>query len=1055
MQWLAELSVKRNIFAAVVILLLCVAGGYSYFQLGVDQFPNIDVPVITITTNMTGASPQEMDTAVTDQIEKAVNTVSGIDTLSSSSSTGVSTVTISFVLDKNIDAAFSDVQSKVNAAVPGLPTDADTPTVQKIDTGASSVYTLALSSTSSSMRDLSEYADKTLRPQLESLQGVGQASIVGGTLRQINILIDPYKLRANGLTAIDVSNALSKQNVEMPGGALDSHGKRTTVRTQGQYASAASLSTLVVSQSSGHLVQLGDVATVEDGSEEATSLARYNGQPAVLVKVVKQSGSNTVKLVDSIKSRVADIRTSLPPSYHLDTTYDGSTYIRASVKTAEEHLILGAIFAAVIVLLFLKDWRSTFISSLAIPASIVSTFTLMWSQGFTLNMITLLAVTLCVGIVIDDAILVLENIFRFIKEKGYSPKKAAVEATREIGFAVLATTLSLVAIFLPVGFMSGMIGRILKSFGLTMACAIMVSLIVAFTLTPMLGSRWLKGNRRDVDDAQAGEAGQVAEAPTEESVERKGLYHRVEQWYHDTLAWSLDHRWVIVTASVIVFLGTVPLIAVMNKEFAPNDDQGQFAIDVRLPAGTSIEKTSATLETIAAQVRKLPDIENTVATVGSDAQTTAHKGTIDVWMPPISKRHSKMSETEAIQLVNDKILSHYSKDVVTSVKAAKMGGGGPSSDVQYTISGPNNDVLTDAGNKVVAALRKFKGVADADNSGADAGPEIQLDINRSTAGDLGVSAADIAQTAQIAVAGKKVSTINDGGYRYDVNLRGLPQYRENQSDIDLYSVPSSKLGVVSVPMSQVATYTKKTSSTTISRYARNHSITISANLQPGASQEGVQNEAARQFKALGLPSQYKGDLAGMSKNQGEIFSGFVVVLLLAVVFIYLILAAQFESWLHPITILMVLPLTIPFALLSTYLTGGSLNLFSMLGILVLFGVVKKNSILQVDHSNQLREKGMERNAAVLKASRDRLRPILMTTASFVAGMLPLVFSSGEGSATNKSIGNLIVGGQTLSLVLSLVAIPVFYTIADDFTVALAAWRDRIARRFARNHEAKG
>jgi HAE1 family hydrophobic/amphiphilic exporter-1 len=998
---------------------------------------------------MKGAAPQEMDTAITDPIEKAVNTVSGIDTLSSTSSDGTSTVTINFVLDKDINSAFSDVQSKVNDAEAKLPQDADKPTVEKIDTGASAVYTLALCSSTASMRELSEYADKTIRPQIESLNGVGQASIVGGTLRQINIQVDPYKLRAYGLTAIDVNNALTNQNVELPGGALENNGQRVTVRTQGQFATVAAMRSLVVSQSNGHLVRLGDVGQVEDGSEEATSIATYNGQPAVLISIVKQSGSNTVKLVDAIKIRVAGIKSSLPASYHLDTTYDGSTYIRASVKTAEEHLIIGALFAALIVLMFLKDWRSTIIASLAIPASIISTFTLIWMEGFTLNMVSLLSITLCVGIVIDDAILVLENIYRFIKEKGFSPKKAAIAATKEIGLAVLATTLSLVAVFLPVGFMSGMIGRILKSFGFTMAFAIVVSLIVAFTLTPMLASRWLKGGQQE---------GEPETAPTVlaegSETDRKGFYHRIEQFYHGVLAWSLKHRWVVVTASVIVFLSTIPLVAVMNKEFAPTDDQSQFAVDARLPADTTLKKTSDTLEQIAVEIRKLPDIENTVVTAGSDAQSSPYKGTIDVWMLPISERRSHMTEAQAMQLVHDKILSHYSSDIVASVKAASIGGGGPAAGIEYTISGPDNAVITDAANKLAETMRKVNGVADSDSSSADAGPQIQLNIDRSESGDLGVDASDIATTAQIAVAGKKVTTIDEGGYRYNVNLRGMPEYRTRQSDLDLYSVPSTKVGVGTVPMRQVVSYKLTDSPTTISRYARNHSATISLNVAQGAATSKIQDTLVRQFNALGLPSQYHGDFAGMSKNQGEIFAGFIAVLGLAVVFIYLILAAQFESWLHPITVLMVLPLTIPFGLLSTYLMGGSLNLFSMLGILVLFGVVKKNSILQVDHSNQLRAEGMERNEAVLKASRDRLRPILMTTASFVAGMMPLVFSSGEGAGTNHSIGDLIVGGQTLSLALSLVAIPVFYTIADDFSIATVRWRENIGLWFSRRQEVK-
>jgi HAE1 family hydrophobic/amphiphilic exporter-1 len=1035
MQWLAELSVKRNILAAVIVLILCVAGVYSYFQLSVEQFPNVDVPVVTVTTTLTGASPEEMDTAVTDQIEKQVNTVSGIDTLSSDSSEGVSTVEIQFVLDKNIDAAFSDVQSKVNAAVPNLPTDAKTPTIQKIDTGATAVYTLALTSKTASMRDLSEYADKTLRPQLESLAGVGQATIVGGELRQINLLLNPYKMRAYGLTAVGVETAIKNQNVELPGGDMKNNGQQITLRTQGQYTKVEELNNVVVSQNNGHLIRLSDIAKVEDGVEEPSSLARYNGERAVMLKIVKQSGYNTVKLVDSIKSRVVDIKSTLPSAYALSASYDGSLFTRASIKTAEEHFVLGALFAALVVLIFLRDWRSTLIAALAIPGSIIATFTLIWTQGFSLNGITLMAITLCIGIVIDDAILVLENIFRYIKEKGYAPKEAAIEATREIGFAVLATTLSLVAVFLPVAFMSGMIGRILKPFGVTMASAIIISLIIAFTLTPMLASRWLK-----YDGAGAAKNNKTESDTT---TKNSGFFSRVEQVYHDMLAWCLNHRKVVVIASVITMFATIPLALVMNKEFAPTDDQSSFDIDIRLPAGTSLAKTTDTLEAIAAEVRKLPDIESTMVTGGADSQGTAHKGTISVEMRRISERKTGITETQAMEMVHTKVLSHYSSDIVASVKAASAMGNGTIVDVQYVVSGPDNDVLIDAANKMVAKIKNVPGVADVDCSGTDAAPEKRLQINRSTAGDLDVNAQDIAETSQIAVAGKKISTIDQNGYRYDIYLRSSPEYRTTTDVVSLFSVPSSKSGLPSVPLSQVATFEDSKSPTTISRYERNHAVTISVNNKQGASSSKIQDQVAKAFQDLHLPNQYKGAYSGMSKNQGEIFTGFIMVLLLAVVVIYLILAAQFESWLNPITVLMVLPLTIPFGLLSEWLLGGSLNLYSMLGILVLFGVVKKNSILQVDHSNQLREKGMERNAAVLMASRDRLRPILMTTFSFVAGMLPLVFATGEGSASNKSIGTLIVGGQVLSLALSLLAIPVFYTISDDISNKIMDFKKRL------------
>jgi len=1073
MQWLAKISVKRPVFAAVIILALCVTGVYAFFQLGVEQNPNVDSPTISVSTTYKGASAEEMDTAVTEQIEKQVNTISGIDNISSVSSEGISTVTVTFNLEKSSDVAFSEVQAKVNLALPGLPQGINQPSVQKFALDSAPVFDFTLTAPNESIRNLSEYADKTLRPQVESISGVGQASIVGGQLRQINVQLDPVRLRAYNLTTVAVRNALSNQNVNLPGGTMEHGATRVSVRTEGRFSSVEALKSLVVANIGGHSVLLRDVAQVQDGQQDATSIARVNGKPSVLIQVSKQSGANTVAVIAKVKERLAELMPRLPTGYTIQITSDKSVFINASVKTVEEHLLLGSLLAAVVVLVFLKDWRSTLISSLAIPASIVATFTFMWAMGFTLNTITLLALTLCVGIVIDDAILVLENIFRFIREKNMAPVEAAIEATNEIGLAVLATTLSLIAIFLPVGFMSGILGRFMSSFGLTMAFAIFISLIVAFTLTPMLGSRWLSrtngnnnsarnGNRPEkrgaVDDIHAEQSqdhpdssAQSGHGEAEPAIEadKTGLYHALETAYWRLLRWSLHHRWLIILLCILTFLSSIPLYLRVNKEFLPSDDQSEFVVSVRAPEGYSLMATSDLLEQIAATIRRLPDIKYTVVTVGSDSQSTANSGSIDVRMHEIADRKGRDDEFTMIERVRSEVLARYPKDLRTTVSAASPFGSGSMPSVSYVITGPDINVLDEASAKLVEAAKKIPGVADVDSSATGGNPELRLNIRRQTASDLGVSANDIATTAQIVVAGLKASDYAEGGRLYDINLRADPQYREGRQDLSLFTVPSTKTGLSAAPFDQVVSYADSTGSSTINRYARQRQVTLSINTAPGASQQTVQDAVDRAYKQLNLGPQYTGQFGSFSKEMGKAFVSFGIVLVLAFTFIYLILAAQFESWIHPFTILVSLPLSVPFGLLSLLITGGSINLYSMLGILVLFGVVKKNSILQVDHANQLRARGIERTEAVLRSSRDRLRPILMTTIAFVAGMLPLAFARGIGATTSHSAGDIIIGGQTLSLLLTLVATPVVYTLADDFMQAIARAKARLKYRFQR------
>ena len=822
---------------------------------------------------------------------------------------------------------------------------------------------------------------------------------------------------------------------------------------------------MVVAQQNGQPIHLRDLGQVDDGAVEAATIATVNGKNTVIINIQKQSGSNTIAVISALKDKLAEIQKTLPKGYSTEVTRDQSVFIQASVDTVEEHLLLGSVLAAIVVLLFLWDWRSTVISSLAIPASIVATFALIYAMGFTLNTITLLALTLAVGIVIDDAILVLENIVRFMKEKNQSPRKAAVEATQEIGLAVLATTLSLVAIFLPIAFMSGILGRFLTSFGLTMAFAILISLLVAFTLTPMLSSRWLKGSA-DAEKSED-EAGYVATAPEPheeshstlkdrnyseppETAGKKGIYHKIETAYWHLVRWALRHRWIVVVGCVALFLSIVPLGIRVNKGFLPNDDQSQFITTVRAPEGTSLQATGRLIEGLAQKIRTLPDVRFTVVTIGSDAQSTKNKGDILVQMKEIKDRKSQETQFTLMQRVRSEIAAAYPKDVrITVAPPATLGGGSGQSDIQYIVSGPDLDKLSEISDKMVAGIKKISGVTDVDTSATNGDPELRVQLLRKQAGDLGVSASDIATTTEIVVAGLHVSDFSENGHRYDVNLRADSNYRKSAEGLSLFTVPSTKSGSTSVHLNQVSKFENSTAPASINRYARSRQVTFSVNIAKNASQSAIQTQVESLFKSLNAGPEYTGQPGGFSKEQAKAFGSFGTALLLSFVFVYLILAAQFESWLHPITILFSLPLCVPFALISMIVMGVSINIFSMLGILVLFGVVKKNSILQVDHANQLRAAGLNREEAVLEASRDRLRPILMTTCAFVAGMLPLAFSKGVGADTNHSAGDVVIGGQTLSLLLTLVATPVIYTLMDDLSLNIARAKEKLVALLAR------
>ena len=1013
MQWLALVCVRRPVFAWVLMLVIVVLGVVGYTRLGVDQFPNIDIPFIIVTTRLEGASPEEVETDITDKIESAVNTIEGIDELRSVSSEGFSQVVIAFKIEKSADSAANDVRDKVNNVLRLLPKGIDAPVVSKVDPDAAPVLLVALRS-KLPIRDVTEIADKSVRRQIESISGVGQVTIVGGRARQIQVWLDPMKMRAQNLSAPDVQRALASQNLTTPGGSIETGPQSITLRIAGRVDDVDGIARIVVREDQGHVVRIADVARVEDGQEEVQSLASFDGEQTVVLQIRKQSGTNTVAVVDQIKKRLGQVGKSLPAGVEMSIIRDNSATIRTGLDAVKEHLVLGAVLAALVVLFFLGNARSTLIAALSIPISLIGTFALMWLVGFTLNMMTLLALALAVGIVIDDAIVVLENIVRYVQEKRVKPFVAAVLGTREIGLPVLATTLSLMAVFIPVAFVGGIPGRFLKNFGYTMAFAVGVSLIVSFSLTPMLSARALR-----IENAAPGRLAKIVDV----------FYRPIERVYMKMLGFSLRHRWVIVVACALTMASCVPIAKKVPSGFLPEDDQAQFEMSIRAPEGTSAEETALVAERVAQDVRAMSGVAHTVVTVSGGDQATRNLASIYVALVDPGLR--KASQQQIMARARTEVLAKLPPELRTGVGevAAISAGAASTAAIQYVVSGPDLEKLQEIEAFMSPRIRAGKPVVDYDTNLIIGTPELRVSVDRDRAADLGVNVQDVAETLLTQVGGIKASSYAEQGEEYDIRVRAEEQYRSSAASLGLFTVPSKKHGTV--PITSVIRMKEGSGPSQVNRIGRQRQVTFMANVAPGFGDSDVVAVMRKAFEDAHAPPEYRFEPTGRSKTSADLAAGFLLAFGMSFVFMYLILAAQFESWLNPLIILLSLPLTVPFALLSLLIFHQGLNLMSALGVLVLFGVVKKNGILQIDHTNNLRKEGKPRLEAILEANRDRLRPILMTTVAFVAGMMPLAVSRGIGSGNNRNISGIVIGGQTLSLLLTLLAIPVAYSLFDD------------------------
>jgi HAE1 family hydrophobic/amphiphilic exporter-1 len=1019
---LADLCIRRPVFAVMLITALVVLGIFSYARLGVDLYPNVDIPTVTITTTLKGASVEEMETAVTKPIEEAINTIDGIDELRAVIKDGISVVMVQFILEKNGDVAAQEVRDKVSTILSQLPVGTDPPVIQKFQVDAMPVMKIAVSA-GRNLREVSEIAKKQIKEDIETLRGVGQVIMVGQQERTINIDVDPDRLAAYNLSIAQIKRAVQAQNIEIPGGHVDQSRRELVLRTMGRIEHAEDFNDLIVGNFQGRPVIIRDIGAAENGVVEQRSLARLDGAPAVQLIVRKQSGTNTVEVVDRVRARLAQLGAALPQDIRTEVTVDQSRFIKASYEEVKLHLILGALLVALTVFLFMHDWRSTLIASVAIPASIISTFTLMRIMGFTLNNITMLGLILAVGIVIDDAVVVLENIFRHIEEKGEPPMSAASKATREISLAVMATTLSLIVIFVPLAFMAGRVGRFFSSFGSTVAFSVAVSLLISFTLTPMLSSRFLKVKHGG-------------------SSKESRFYSRIDKTNGRILGGSLRHRWAVIAAGVLTVLAIFPLFSAVGKNFIPTDDQSEFEVIVQTPGGYTLEESDRLFRELEQRLRKLRGVTKILTTIG-DTSGNVKAGQGDVTSGNIYLRLVDLSQRDYSQfdVMGDarRLFQEY-PDLRVSVQGVNSfsGGGVRQTDMEFNLRGPSLQRLQEYSEKIIARMREVPGFVDSDTTLSVRTPELRSLVDRKKASEFDIQIEDIASTLQTFVGGEPISKYKEEDEQYDVWLRAMKKKRDDPDAIMNLSVPGKDGRLVK--LANLITLREDLGPSQIDRQNRQRKVTIVANLLPtlplGEAVEKIQGF----INELDLPPTYTAEFSGRAKVLAETGANFAYAFLLSSIFMYMVLAAQFESFLHPITIMLALPLTIPFALLSLILLRQPMDIYAMFGMFMLFGIVKKNGILQIDYTNTLRAQGMERERAIVEANHARLRPILMTTLMLVFGMLPMALGRGPGAASRASMAKVIIGGQALSLLITLLITPVAYSLFDDLgRSGVVAW----------------
>ena len=1053
MQTLAEICIRRPVFACMLVLALVVAGATGYTHLNVDRSPAVDLPTVFVSTGLPGASPVEMESLVSQPLEQNINTVEGIEEMRSISGLGRSFIIIRFALSRDPNAAAEDVRNRVATTLGELPTEIFPPQVSKFDVDSQPIITLAMSG-DRPVRELTEMAEKIVAVQIERALGVGEVEVSGGHSRAINVWVDADRLAAYGLPITAVRDALVRQNANIPGGNVTGPLRERSLRTLGRVEDPRDFNDLVVAHVRGAPVRIRDIGRAEDGTKEQRSTARLDGRHCVQLDIRRQSGANTVEVIDAVKAKLPSVLAQMPPDVRIEVTRDQSLYIKEALSEIQLHLVLGSALASLVVLAFMRSWRATLIAGVAIPVSVISTFGMMWALKFTLNSVTMLSLVLMVGIVIDDAIVVLENIFRFVEEKRMNAFEAARQATAEIGLAVLATTLSLVVIFVPVSFMSSVAGRFLFQFGLTAAVALLVSLLVSFTLTPMMCARLyhIGGGVRHGASA----------AGTARS--RGGFYAYLERAYLAALAFSLRHRGPVIAAALVVTASSLPLYKLVKQEFTPtNSDEGQFEVSLSAPEGTSATSMDEVVARAEAAIQGIPHVRTVLASAGSGGGFTGvNQGRLLLILSPHHERTftwarllswtpwkafaGNASQREIMQMVRTRLKSLRDVRVGVRPGGSSINLGGPGYEVDFALLGPDLESLASYAERLRQRAPEL-GLQDADTTLRLDKPELRVEIDRARASDLGVDVQDIAAALRIMVGGDtRVSRWRDMGINddYDVQLRLADVDRDDPSDLARLYVRRQSGGLVR--LDNVVRVVPGQTASRIDRLDRQRTVALRSNIAPGFALGDRLAALRAEVASMNLPPAYTTRVSGRGRELESTFTEFLWAFGLSIVFMYMILASQYESIVHPFTILLSLPLSLPFALLSLWATDNTLNLYSGLGLLVLAGVVKKNAILQIDHMNQLVAKGQDLVPAILQANRDRLRPILMTTLSLVAGMLPLAAGMGPGAEERRAVAVVVIGGQTLCLLLTLLVTPVAYSLLDDLRRRLTwkGWRSEAA-----------
>jgi HAE1 family hydrophobic/amphiphilic exporter-1 len=1043
--WFTRVSLQNPVFATMMMLLLVVLGAFSIQNLQVDQFPNIDIPVVVITTEYPGASPEVVESEVSKKIEEGVNSVAGISALTSRSYDNLSVVILEFQLTVDGRRAADDVREKVAAVKPNLRVEVKEPRVQRFDPASKAIWSVAVlpqkGTTDKAMSavELTNWADQVFKKRLENVRGVGAVTLVGGTKRTINIYLNPQAMESLGISADQVVAAVKGENQDLPVGAIRNLAQDRTIQIDARMKSPDDFNQIIVTRKNGAAIRLNQVARVVDGAQELDSLALYNGERTLLLSVQKSQDENTIAVVDGLNQTLKEIqgqiKTSNNDSIRLEAVSDTSRPIRVGVDNVRRTLIEGALLTILIVFLFLNSWRSTVITGLTLPISLIATFLFMNIFGFTINMITLMALSLCVGLLIDDAIVVRENIVRHV-QMGKTPYQASMDGTKEIGLAVLATTLSIVAVFLPVGFMGGIIGKFFHQFGITIVAAVLVSMFVSFTLDPMLSSVW--------HDPAIDAHGKPKVPPVtrleklyEFTIGRvTGWFDQMTTWlehqYQHALRWALAHRAITVWAAVLIFVGSILLVPLLGTEFVPKADFSETSISFYTPVGSSLQNTEAKAKQVEAIVREFPEVRYTLATINTGTASGKIYGSVYVRL--VDRKNRSLSVDDMSASLRER-LGRVAGITVTHVGLLDAVGG--NKQVEFSITGTDQRELERLAKLVMDKIRTVKGLVDLDSSVKANKPVINVEIKRDVATDAGLSTAQIGSQLRTLVAGQTVGNWRDSNDQtYDVNVQLAPEARRTPADLERlpFAVGSNADGSARVVrLNQVATVEESTGANQINRRDLKREVAINANTYGTAAGE-VSAGIKRELEAIQFPPGYGYQFSGSTKSMTESFGYAVTALLMAIIFIYMVLASQFKSFIQPIALMSSLPLTLIGVVAALMAFRSTLSMFSIIGVIMLMGLVTKNAILLVDFAIRSRDEGMERSEALLHAAKVRLRPILMTTLAMIFGMVPLAFALSEGSEQRAPMGQAVIGGVITSSILTLVVVPVIYCYLDDLAV---------------------